>query len=358
MIYIILGTRGQFIKMFPIMKYFDKYKIKYCFISTSQHYKINEENRKLLHVRKPDVYLTVKKNDLRNIGELLIWAPKVLWNARKLSIKKTDCVIVHGDTESTLFAFLIGRYFHAKVIHIESGMRSGTFLEPFPEEIIRSFVDNFSDVRFCPFKEDAAHFKGKKNTYITNGNTVFDSVNFALNEKPSMHVRKLMKIKYVVFLVHRKETLFVRQRIEVIMEILKKILEKGLKVIWPVHAITKYELESKGIWQKVEQFKKKYQLETDHFFNYVDFMHLLNNCEFAASDGDGVQEETYFLNKPMLILRKITDSIPGIGENAVISYFDKIIIENFLDNYKKIKRKTEPNKSPSKIIVDYFRKLS
>ncbi len=358
MIYIILGTKGQFIKMFPTMKLLDQYKIPYKFIHTGQHFKIIEENRKLLGIRKPDIYITSKKNDLKNIWQFIAWAPKVLWNSRALPVKKGDYLLNHGDTESTLLSFLIGKLHRAKIIHIESGMRSGNYLEPFPEEIIRSFVDHFSDVRFCPFKQDAKNLSGRKNTYVLGGNTVFDSIQLALKYKPSKKIVSLKKLKYVVFLVHRKETLFVNSRIEAVLEILEMILKKGYPVIWPLHANTEYELRKKGYWEKVMELKNNYNLTLNYFYNYIDFMHLLKYCQFAATDGDGVQEETYFLNKPVLILRMVTDSLPGIGENAFISYLDPKKAAYFLQNFKKFKSKSKPLGSPSLKIIDYCRRLS
>ena len=48
-------------------------------------------------------------------------------------------------------------------------------------------------------------------------------------------------------------------------------------------------------------------------------MHLVKNSKFVASDGGGLQEETYFLNKPILILRKKTERGWGLGETACLS---------------------------------------
>lgn len=359
MFYIILGTKGQFIKMFPIMKLFDKHKVPYLFVHTSQHYEIILENIKLLKVKEPDYYLTQKKADLRNVFDFLKWAPMVLWNARKLTIKKGDYIINHGDTESTLLTFLIGVFFRAKMIHIESGMRSRTYFEPFPEEIIRCIVDNFSDIRFAPYNEDAKNLIIKKKTLVTQGNSVFDAIKMALEISPNGKAVATWKHKrYVVFLVHRKETLMFKERIEVVLETLEMILKKGFSVLWPIHANTKFELRKKGFWEKINIFKSKYDLNISYFYNYVDFVHLLNGCQFAATDGDGVQEESYVLNKPVLILRKVTDSLPGINENVYISYFDIKRVKYFLKNYKKIKRKRMPSVSPSLEIVKYCKKLT
>jgi len=356
MIYVILGTKGQFMKMFPIMKLFDQEKVPYRFIHTSQHYGIIEDNRKRLGVRKPDVYLTGKKKDLRNIGEMLWWIPQVLWNARKLPITKNDYVLTHGDAESTLLSFLIAKYFGAKQAHVEAGMRSGNYLEPFPEEAIRVFVDRFSDVCFCPQKEDVKNIHGSATAVVTNGNTVFDSVRLALEVPPAKEVIKLFNKKYVLFLIHRKENLFTKNRVVSILDILETILKKGYVVVWPMHTNTKYELQKKGVWERIESLKKKFPLTISYFLDYIDFMHAVKHSAFVASDGGGLQKETYFMNKPMLILRMKTEPEPGVGETAFLSMLSAEKVDYFLNNLSTFTRKKAPAGSPSKIIADFFKR--
>lgn len=343
--------------MFPIMDLLDKNKIPYKFIHTCQHYHIIEKSIERLKTKKPDVYLTLKKDDLRNILEMLLWIPKVLWNARKLPIKPQDYVIVHGNAESALLGLIIGKYFRAKIIHVEAGTRSGNLLEPFPEEIISILVDTFSDINFCPYQEDADHLKRKKFVYVTNGNTVFDSVRRALAVKPSKEVAEIIKSKYVVFTTLRKENLYIMKRRNAILDILEEFLRKGFRVIWPMHAITAHKLRTKGLLKKVAKLEKKYNLKIYPFFDYIDFMHLVGHSEFVAADGGGLQKETYFMNKPMIILRKKTEPEPGVGENSYLSYLDMNKVSYFLDNYKKFKKRTELKGSPSEVIYDYLKDL-
>ncbi|MDO8657709.1 MAG: UDP-N-acetylglucosamine 2-epimerase, partial [Candidatus Levybacteria bacterium] len=280
MIYIILGTKGQFIKMFPLMELLDKNKIPYKFIHTCQHYHIIEKSIERLRTRKPDVYLTLKKEDLRNIWEMLLWIPKVLWNARKLSIKPQDYVLVHGNAESALLGLIIGKYFRAKIIHVEAGTRSGNLLEPFPEEIISILVDKFSDINFCPYQGDADNLKNRKFVFTTKGNTVFDSVKRALSIMPSKEVAEIIRSKYVVFTTLRKENLYIRKRRNAILNILEEFLGKGFKVVWPMHAVTAHELKTKGLLKRVGKLEKEYNLRVYPFFDYIDFMHLVGHSEF------------------------------------------------------------------------------
>lgn len=354
MIYVVLGTKGQFMKMFPVMKLFDKYKVDYKFIHTGQHFGIIEDNIKRFGIKKPDVYLTIKKEDLRNIWEMMMWIPRVLWNSRKLKIKKNDWVLIHGDAESTLLGLIIGKFFRAKVVHIEAGERSKNIFEPFPEELIRIFSDWFADVCFCSYGEFRENIKYKKETYVTFGNTIFDSVELALKQKPAKNVEALIKTKFVLFLIHRKENVFIARRLNAIINILEEILKRGFKVVWPIHTNTKFELEKQNVWERIQKLKAKYDLSLSYFFDYVDFMHLVKNCEFVASDGGGLQDETYFLNKPLLILRNVAEQSYNLNKTSYLSMLDLKKVNFFLDNYKNFKTDKKIKNSPSKIIVDYF----
>lgn len=356
MIYIIIGTKGQFLKMFPVMKMMDKEHIPYKFIHTCQHYGIIEENRKRLGVRKPDIFLTMKKKDLANIWEFIAWAPQVIWNARKLSIKKGDYVINHGDAESTLLTFIIGKLSGATNVHIEAGLRSYNLLEPFPEEITRIIVSRFSEICFCPYQKDADTLRGKKNVFITKGNTVYDSVRDALTFQPSQKIISLFNKRYALFLIHRKENLFFEKRLQILLNVLEMMLQRKITVIWPIHANTLYELKKRtSVWSKITELKLKYDLRDNYFLDYVDFMHAVKHAQFVASDGGGLQEETYLLNTPMLVLRKAVEKGSGLGETALLSLLEKDKIEFFLSHYAEFRRKRSVVGSPSKIIVKYFK---
>jgi len=67
-----------------------------------------------------------------------------------------------------------------------------------------------------------------------------------------------------------------------------------------------------------------------------------------------LQEETYYLGKPCLVLRKKTERIEGLGENVVISEFKNDLINDFLCAPLNFSRnsKLKVKKKPSEKIVD------
>jgi UDP-N-acetylglucosamine 2-epimerase (non-hydrolysing) len=357
MIYVIIGTRGQFIKMFPIMKLLDKARIEYKFVYTSQHYNFIGNTRKSLEIREPDIYLARKKSDLVNIWEVIIWALTVLWNGRKLSIKNNDSILIHGETETSILSLIVGKFYRCKIIHVEAGLRSGKLFDPFPEEIFRHIMDAFCDVHFSPYQEDAKNIGKKNNIYVTNGNTVFDSVRFAIKIPPSSLLKDITG-KFVVFSLRRMETLYSKQNLSASIDILEEILQKGFPVIWPLYEVTRYYLKRKGLWYRIEKLKKNFSLRTTGYFDYVDYMHLIKRSEFVVSDGGGPQSETYYLNKPILLLRKTTENVPGMGETAYLSEINLEKSKYFISHYKEFKRKHEISVSPSRYIVNFLKNNS
>jgi UDP-N-acetylglucosamine 2-epimerase (non-hydrolysing) len=89
--------------------------------------------------------------------------------------------------------------------------------------------------------------------------------------------------------------------------------------------------------------------------SYGQFLQVLKNSEFIATDSATIQQEAYYLGKPYLGLANYSVQTEGLNENAVLSKGDPKIIDDFLKNYKKYQRSVKkPKKSPAKIIVKFL----
>jgi len=320
-IYVILGTKGQFIKMAPVLRELDKSEVNYKFIHTRQHTKITDDIIKEFNLKKPDLLLSQRKKDVINITDLVFWFLRCLIkniNNKKIFPEK-GVAIIHGDTESTLLALIIAKLNGLKVAHIEAGLRSYNLLNPFPEEAIRLIVSKFSDYLFAPSDWAVNNLKKEKikgKIFNTKANTVFDSVKLAVNTKQKI---KYLKKPYVVALFHRKETLFVKSKTEFAVGVLEEI-SKNFNTLFVCHMLTKRKLEKYGLLDKIKNNSKI--VFADEYLDYISFMKLVKNSEFTVADGGGLQEETTFLNRPCLLIRKVTERKEGLGKTEYLAKFD------------------------------------
>ena len=80
---------------------------------------------------------------------------------------------------------------------------------------------------------------------------------------------------------------------------------------------------------------------------------LVAGADYVVTDGGSIQEETYYLNVPCLIMRSKTERVEGLGENAYLAEFDEDQIEQFFQTLPSLRRQdVEETAQPSAVIVD------
>ena len=347
---ILLGTRGQLLKMAPVIWELDKRKIDYTFVTTYQHPKACEKLREIFKIKHPNLWYE-RTNDLKSIKDMIRWWFENLYGMTALfrfcKIGNGELIVIHGDTMSTLFGLIIGKLFHMKIAHIESGYRSYSLLHPFPEEIIRRLACKFSDILFAP-GDWAVHNLRTEHSQIVNTyqNTIFDLLNTITTKANNGE-------KYIVATIHRQETLYNHNLLIKVIYAIQKAKEI-VPVKFILHPLTEERLKYYHIFEDLLMWD---YIELLPIQEYTKFMNLIANSEFVITDGGGLQEETYFLNKPCLLLRKRTEKRVGLGETAYLSEFDYEKIDYFFEHWQSFRRKWEfIHKHPSKIIVDCLEK--
>ncbi|MDD5639055.1 MAG: UDP-N-acetylglucosamine 2-epimerase [Candidatus Pacebacteria bacterium] len=343
--------------MAPIMEELQKQKINYNFVFTGQHKETIKELIDVFGLKKPD-YILYDGKDITKISQMLIWSINCLIKTIKnkkdiFGSDKKGIVLVHGDTFSAILGARMAKIAGLKVGTIEAGLRSFDLFNPFPEEIIRRLLSPLTDYHFCPGNfafENSQKYKGVKiNTKI---NTLYDSLQLVLKNKDKIKVN-IPNQKYCLVSIHRFENIFNKERFDFIV---KKIEEtsKEIKVLFILHKPTKEKLIELGYFDRLE---KNENIELRPRYDYFKFIRLLIDSKFLITDGGSNQEETSYLGKPCLVMRKTTERKEGVGANVVISEYSPKIIKNFVKNYPKFEKKNKNlGGSPSKIIVDRIKK--
>ncbi|MBN1811541.1 MAG: UDP-N-acetylglucosamine 2-epimerase [Anaerolineae bacterium] len=257
--------------------------------------------------------------------------------------------LIHGDTLTTLLSLLYAKRCGLKVAHVEAGLRSYHLLDPFPEEIIRLIAMRYSDILFAPsdWALENLHKMGYGGKSINaGGNTIIDTIRYARKhtdggQRPST--------PYAVATTHRVETIYSRPRMEKIVILLERIAAERL-VLFVLHEPTRQQLSRFGLYTRIMQNSSIRVLPLQP---YLEFVNLLAGADFVVTDGGSIQEETYFLGVPCLIMRSKTERLEGLGENAYLAKFDAEQIDKFLQLLPELKRQEAYDTlCPSSRIVD------
>ncbi|MDY0094412.1 MAG: UDP-N-acetylglucosamine 2-epimerase [Candidatus Vecturithrix sp.] len=355
MIYIFVGTKAQFIKMVPIMIELKKRGISFKYIDSGQHAYLTSALRKIFKVGEPDSMLSSNADDITRISRAFFWFGKNLvrsifdrkWLKTDVFPQNGICLI-HGDTLSSLLGAFMAILAGIKVCHIEAGLRSFNWLDPFPEEIIRLICMRFSDVLFAPSIdafENLKNLKVKGKIFLSNGNTVIDSIRYIKTEIAS---KNAIKEKYAVATCHRMETISDPNKLASVINLLNMTARK-ISVVFVAHDPTLKYLYKFKLSEKISR-----KILIKNLMDYPEFLSLITLSEFVLTDGGSIQEECAFLNKKCLIIRNRSERKDGIGRNAMVWEFDADKARRFL-NWKIPGDKCDYSSIfPSERIVDYL----
>lgn len=359
-IHVVIGTKAQLIKMAPVMQELEAQKTPYNFIFTGQHKETICNLLENFSIKNPDVILYSGK-DITGIFQMLTWLTKITYKSIKdrkkifsKENKEKQIILTHGDTFSTLFGAILGKFNGIKVAHIESGLRSFNIFHPFPEEITRICTFWLSDYYFCPgawATNNLKKFRGEK--INTQFNTLLDSLK-SITKNTTNSDLKIPKEKYFICSCHRFENIFNKKRLTNIIETIEN-QSKKFKCLFILHPPTKKQLEKFNLIERISTNKA---IELRPRYDYSDFIQLLQKAQFIMTDGGSNQEECYYLGKPCLLLRKKTERIEGINKNTVISNYQEEIVKKFVDGYEELRHKEISSTiSPSKIIINKISEL-
>lgn len=359
--YFFIGTEAELIKLLPVLKEFEKRNIPYKIIASGQNNIIQSNILQLLKNKKIEIILFT--GDIKQtVSGLFFWfiktLPKAIFQLKNefRKEKRNDTfMIIHGDTVSTVMGALIAKWLGLQLAHIEAGLRSFNYFHPFPEELDRVIASQFGRIHFCPNQWAVDNLKKKNGVKInTFQNTLIESFHLVKELKTkSVLLDNLEKEKFFIFIMHRQENLFNDKLVNLLINEITNNAKK-MKCVFVIHKPTMLVLEKKQLLQGLRENKNIILCER---LDYIEFMQLLQKCEYLITDGGSNQEEAYYMGKPALILRSATERIEGLNGNVLLSRNDLQLIRTFLRNPNKYKRNPVAMKiKPSKIITDYLLK--
>lgn len=340
---IILGTRPEIIKMFPVIKECEKQDVNYFLLHTGQHYDFNMDKIffKELNIKLEAINLEVGSGRHgETTGKMLIKIEGILMD------KKPEIVLVQGDTNSVLAGSLASVKLHIPIGHVEAGLRS--YDKKQPEEYNRMIADHISNYLFAPTEvsKDNLIKEGlpKEIIYLT-GNTIVDTLMYVkskIDKSDILNKLNLDKENYFLVTAHREENVDSKNRLLGIIEGLKKIShEYNIPIIFPIHPRTRNRLKQFSLMGKVLRIKN---LRIVDPLGYFDLLKLEKNAKLILTDSGGIVEEACILKTPCVSLRDKTDRPESIFVGA--SALSGCSSEKILETTKKMLSKKKNWKNP------------
>ena len=317
---IAFGTRPEIIKLKPLIcELRERNNLEIKLLYVGQHSYTIENVCEMLDLPSTTTIETLKIEENSACGRLDSIVVSILTEcASKHIFEDVHATLVQGDT-TTAFAIALAS-FHASipVLHLEAGMRSEDNHEPFPEEFNRRSISVISSLHLCPTSVQASNLLGERvngEKYVV-GNTVCDDICQILFKE--VERRQDFPENCVVVTLHRRENRKSFPEWFQAIESLASSTDCQHDFLFVIH-------NSPEVRQHLHIFKN---VKTCEPLEREQFIHLLNKCERVITDSGGVQEEAVFLNKKILLCRKLASSERREDENTI-----------FVENPKELEKK-------------------
>lgn len=303
----IIGTRPEILKMAPVVKALQTNpQFDVTVALTAQHRELLDQMGRLFELPiSHDLDIMQPNQSLSTLSARLLNKLSGIFNS-----EQPDMVIAQGDTTTTFISALACFYSKIPFGYVESGLRSGDFYSPFPEEMNRQFAAKMAALNFAPTELSKNNLLNEgidpKSIFVT-GNTVIDTLLEFANKQSVAPIHS--NHRTILVTCHRRENF--GQPLLNICAAIKQIIEKheDVEIIYPVHPNPNVQ---KPVYELL-QHERIHLLEP---LSYPELVAQMKNAYFVLTDSGGLQEEAPALNKPVLIMRTETERPEGIHAGA------------------------------------------
>jgi len=342
-ILVTFGTRPEWVKLSQLVyKLADHPDFNLILAPTGQHQSLLDGIYKWLPLPKTEIRRGVwvlKKEDLTDFsyGDTCDVTKRFTTILHRLSIFKEtvidptlleyfgvteiDAVIVQGDAASACAGALFGAYHQIPVYHVEAGLRTYNFGDPYPEEINREIISVLADVHYAPTTLAESNLVDMENVsagkVVITGNTGLDAVKSLIE---SGHVkpyeisdgfdRGLSKLKIVTVTMHRRES--IGPGISDFIGGLGAVAEQheDLLFLILVHANPEVQDSLGTIGDLPESVRNRVLFIPP--LDYASMLGLLQASHLVVTDSGGLVEECSYLGVPVAIARRNTERFEAV----------------------------------------------
>ena len=322
---IILGIRPDVIRASKILNILDNQnQISYDFIWSGQHYSENMKDTffNQLNVKKPDFEFTVDKGTDASVVSSTI---ENLYS--HFEQHKYKAAVFLGDT-NTVMGCIAAAQHNIPIVHIEGCMRSYDWR--MPEEKYRTVIDHLSDRIYAyleNYKIQGMNEGISENIIKVTGNPIVDIINENIEyfESGSDYLEDdildSIKEKFVLVTCHRRENILNEKSLKNIINLLNEI--ENHNVIFPMGYKTQQILNETNLTLNEN-------IKVIDPIGYLEFMYLLQNSQFVATDSGTVVEEACILGIPSIQMRYSTER-PEVYDVKASIKFDPTLENGSVD---------------------------
>jgi len=317
----IVGARPQFMKAAPVSRALSLH-FKEVFIHTGQHYDYGMSDVFFdeLKMRLPDFNLGIGGGSHgEQTGKMIIELEKIFNEI------KPDCVLVYGDTNSTLAGALTAAKAQIPLAHVEAGLRS--YNRAMPEEINRVLVDHMSTLLFCPTDAAVKNLvkegieKGVHRVGDVMADTLLHNLQLVDTKSKIIHQLNLEKGLYALATIHRASNTDEKENLRLILSALGRL---SSRVVFPIHPRTRKKMQE---WEMSVNSNVTMIDPVGHF----DMLALESNSNCILTDSGGIQKEAYLVGVRCITLREETEWVETVnaGWNRVVGVDVEQIVDIF-----------------------------
>lgn len=325
-ILVVVGTRPEAIKLVPMILALKESPIFLPqVVSTGQHQDMVEEVFGLAGIEVDfNLWVGGARNELNDrVREVMgrlddfvrveYGADGTVKQEEALAGEYPMAVLVHGDTTSAFAAGLAAFHLRIPVVHVEAGLRTGSNLTPFPEELNRELITCIAAFHLAPTSHNLENLVRENvpvsQIFIT-GNTGIDALEWAAELNVEFSDPIVAEIsdsdkRVVVITAHRRENWG---------EGLAGIAS-GIRLLALDHPDVYFLIPQhpnpavREQWMPLEDLKNVHLTDAH---SYPEFARLMARSYLVITDSGGIQEEAPSLGKPVLVCRDSTERNEGI----------------------------------------------
>lgn len=321
----VVGARPQFVKLSPIARA-ARGRVQHVIVHTGQHYDhlMSDVFFSDLGIPAPDHNLGVGSGKHgAQTGAMLNGLEDVFERDRP------DCVLVYGDTNSTLAAAIAAVKMHIPVAHLEAGLRS--FNRRMPEEHNRVLTDHSSDLLLAPTVVAREHLvrEGLGARTIVVGDVMTDVLYDVRSAVQGIEVPfGLTPDNYYLATIHRPDNTDSLDRLHEIIRCLSK-LDKPVALL--AHPRLVDQANKHGI--KLERGS----IRVLPPLSYPELVRATMACAGVVTDSGGLQKEAFLLRVPCTTVRPETEWVETLSGGW------NVLVGEHLDRLGEVVRRPKPS---------------